>query len=204
MRGINLIPARRRLARERGRRVRLWACGLAAYAVLLAGAHIQLGRGGVETRDRDARIARARAETESARQEAERRRSEIAREESALLASGSVAGQPDWSMLFALIARTAGQAIWIESAALKPAGPAQAPTGAASQGSAPPGGGTLVLSLAGLGESHDGVSSFVLGLERAGLFSRVSLLETRRQAHHQSEAVAFRVECLLEAAGVGR
>ncbi len=196
-RGVNLIPARRRLARERRTRVQWWAGALAAYALALGGVYAWLARGSAPDHDWDAGIALARREAEAAREDARLLRAEAAREESAMHAAASVRAQPDWSMLFALIARTAGDAIWIESAALGP--PAPRPDSPAVGKSGPASGSrAMILSLAGLGESQEGVSSFVLGLEETGLFGSVRLLETRRQAHNERAVMAFRVECLLE------
>ncbi len=196
-RGVNLIPARRRLARERRTRVQWWAGALAAYSLALACAYAWLARGSAPDHDWDARTALVRREAEAAREDARLFSAEAAREESAMHAAASVRAQPDWSMLFALIARTAGDAIWIESAALGPPAPRPDAPGVGKSGPAS-GGRAMILSLAGLGESQEGVSSFVLGLEGTGLFGSVRLLETRRQAHNERAVMAFRVECVLE------
>jgi Tfp pilus assembly protein PilN len=126
--------------------------------------------------------------------DAARARAALAREEAARNAAEAVEAQPDWSMLFAILARAAGDEIWLESAsvsAVVPASGAPRPAGEPDR----------TLALDGMGRRQDSVSRFVLALEETGLFSRVSLLETRRKALAHGEAISFRVECRLGGEG---
>lgn len=194
MRGVNLIPARRRLARQRRMRLTVWSVAALAYAGALVLAYLgAAAREGPAGRDWNADIVKVEAEAAEFGVQLARVREDTHRQESALNAAAAVEDQPDWSMLFALLARTAGQTVWIESAALKPEAP-----GARSGSTGPRSPARLVLAVSGLGESHEAVTSFVLALESTGLFERVTPLEMRRQQANAIEVVAFRIECVLE------
>lgn len=194
MRGVNLIPAHVRLAAARRVRLRAWAVIAATWALALAGVYTWMPSAATELRDWDAPAAQIRQATDGVRQEADRLRAQLTREQALLASSQSIVGQPDWSMLLALISRAAGETIWIESSALKKDAEAPAPAPLAPR-KAP----RMVLSLAGMGETQDAVAAFALRLERIGLFDLVRVLEARRRENNGVEAVAFRLECLLEA-----
>lgn len=199
MRGVNLIPARRRLARQRRTRVTAWSAAAVAYAGVLGMVYAwAASRDGAKARDWNVEVVKGEAEASEFGVQLARVRADTQREESALNAAAAVEEQPDWSMLFGLLARTAGTTVWIESASLKPDAAGAAPTPANRGGSSPAASGRLVFAVSGLGESHEAVSTFVLGLESTGLFERVTPLEMRRQQANGVEVIAFKIECVLE------
>lgn len=189
MRGVNLIPQERRRAGARAVRVRLWAAAVIIYGGALAGVYVWMTLHAAAPQDWDEPAAHQQRAIEAIQQETNRQRVQLAREEAALRASESIAGQPDWSMLLALLARASGQSSWIESATLKPA-PGD-PSARDKQA-------LMTLSIEGLSVTQEAVSSFALALERYGLFKLVRILEARRRQNNGSEVIAFRVECLLE------
>ncbi len=190
MRGVNLIPASILRARRRSARIKLWCAGLVVYALTVGVTGVWVRSDRVAPRDWTADIEQVIRASDAVRAEIDKRRAELDREEAAARAAESVAGQPDWSMLLALIARAAGDSVWVETTALKPI-PGGTPD-------ARPGSDALVLALSGLGESQDAVSSFAIAMENLGLFKIVRILESRRQANNGREAFAFRLECRLE------
>lgn len=195
MGSVNLIPGPRRVARARRARVTAWAvvCGLYAAGLLIA-LVVMASRGRAERRDWESEISRTNQESSVLTDRLSFVRSDLAREESAHRAAAAVEGQPDWSKLFALLARCAGGEIWIEHVSMKPPG-TLAPGGAKPAAKEPA---ALRLSITGLGESHEAVSAFVLNLEGTGLFSRVTPLEMIRQQWNAREVIRFRIECTLE------
>lgn len=192
---VNLIPAPRRLARARRARVTTWAVVCVVYAAgLLTAFVVMASRGAAERRDWESEVSRVNQETTVLTDRLTLVRSDLAREESARRAAAAVEGQPDWSKLFALLARCAGGEIWIENVSLKPA--ASTPTGSLKPATRETP--ALRLAITGLGESHEAVSAFVLGLEGTGLFLRVTQQEMIRQQWNAREVIKFRIECTLE------
>jgi Tfp pilus assembly protein PilN len=190
VRGVNLIPASILRARRRSVRIKLWCAGLTVYALALVGAGVWVRSDRAAPRDWTADIEQVTRASDAVRAELDKRRADLDHEEAAARAAESVAGQPDWSMLLALIARSAGDSVWVETTALKPI-----LTGTPE---ARPRSHALVLALSGLGESQDAVSSFAIAMENLGLFKVVRIIESRRQANNGREAFAFRLECTLE------
>jgi hypothetical protein len=49
-----------------------------------------------------------------------------------------------------------------------------------------------------LAQSQLAVTKFVLRLEKVGLFSKVTLLDTSREPFRETEATSFRLECIID------
>jgi hypothetical protein len=128
-----------------------------------------------------------------------------------LRASRSIAEQPDWSAVMALLAAKAGPDVALRGCTVRPKDPepqqpkAPQPKDPKKSGAKtparpePPPEPVMVLTVSGLGKTQFAVSQFALRLEATGLFARVSLIETNREAFEKGEAIAFRVECSLDA-----
>jgi hypothetical protein len=153
------------------------------------------------------------------RRRSPRRGSEFTAVQSQLQASRIVAHQPDWSLLLAVLGTTTGEHVVLRGLRVQPAEPAPArardggrapaaqaaavPPGPSAAGrsvaaAAPAGESSFQLNLNGLARSPTAVSQFVLRLERAGLFGRVTLRDTGREPFLGGEAVSFRLECSFD------
>jgi hypothetical protein len=129
VKSVNLIPAPRRDAkrRRRHRNACLAVCG--AYASLLAGAvgvaHVALTGTG---RTLDQQLASAESEVQRIEQAAAHSRRELASARATIEANRTVAEQPDWSVLLALLAKTTSDDVILRGVTIGPP-PAQ-PRGA--------------------------------------------------------------------------
>jgi hypothetical protein len=198
MKTVNLIPAARRDAKWRRRHRKACAAACCAYAVLLACAlgvtYVVLSGGGGESIGD--RLASTEAEIGRLEQQATAARAELAASKATIEANRTVAEQPDWSILLALLAKTTGEDVVLRSVLVAP--PPNAPVPAAAtpgKPGTPPPLPEVVLELAGIGQSQLAVSQHVLRLEQTGLFSKVTLLDTGREAYLNSNVIAFRLQC---------
>lgn len=221
MKPVNLIPARRLIARQRQRHVRRCIVICASWGFVVAGV-CALGQGVVPSTtgggeegggatSLPARLERAGKDVEAAQQTVIVARDELANAQATLRATLAIADQPDWSTLLALIGRATGDDVVLRTFELQPraqAGSAAsvapkviAKTTAAGTASATsPKDGGFVLSASGLAQSQLAVTQFVLRLEKVGLFSKVTLLDTSREPFRETEATSFRLECVIDTA----
>lgn len=200
MKSVNLIPALRRDAKRRRAHVAVAAAACGAYAAVLAcglgAAHLvwAADRGAAEgvarrldtTHDDIRRLTGRAAEL----------RAELTRARATLEANRTIAEQPDWSVLMALLAGTTGDDVVLRSVSV-------APPPATSNTATPAGkeSDEVVLELAGVGQTQLAVSRHVLRLEQTGLFAKVTLLETGREAFLNAPAIGFRLRCSFGDAG---
>ena len=215
MRSVNLIPTARRDAKRRRAHLRRCAAGLAAYAAVLAGAcaavHVLWDRHDASL---PARVATLEKEIEAGEREAAGVRTELAAVRSALKANQAVRGQPDWSLLLALLGRQTGDDVVLRSCEVGPAvgtkavpaaglpaatavAPAAVVAGTGGAAGAAGAAGASRVRIGGLARSPLAVSEFVLRLERTGLFAVVSLVDTNREPFLGAEASGFEIECSL-------
>ncbi len=211
---VNLIPAERRLARERRLRVRNWAVACAGYAMALAVVYAccfmswHVGPDGL-----DAELAAVSAEAAELSRSLAAAESELSEAQDVLDSTRGIAKQPDWSLLLALLSKTLGDEVVLESCRLGPptasAQPArvqrvQLPGSSSSTSSSaavaaaarndPP----YALHLSGFARSQGAVSKFVLRLDELALFERVDLLKTSPEVLFDEGAVGFQVQCAFK------
>jgi hypothetical protein len=195
VKSVNLIPAPRRDAkrRRRHRNACLAVCG--AYASLLAGAvgvaHVALTGTG---RTLDQQLASAESEVQRIEQAAAHSRRELASARATIEANRTVAEQPDWSVLLALLAKTTSDDVILRGVTIGP------PVMSAAQASATPRGAKAaapdaVLEIMGVGRTQLAVSRHVLRMEQTGLFSKVTLVDTGRETFLRETAIGFRLQC---------
>jgi hypothetical protein len=203
MKAINLIPAPRIAMRQR----RIWSgrclvtcVGYAAVvAVVTAGAQAVVSHDGVEL---SGRLVDTAAEFDRTSAALARIRTDLDATESLLRSSRSIAEQPDWSALLGLLSsRTQGQIV-LKSVAVRPReiAPPQPATPArpGARGKAPPPPDpTILVNITGAAPSQAAASQYALRLESTGLFGRVTLLDTNRDAYVGLLLVSFRIECTL-------
>ena len=212
MKPVNLIPTRRILARQRQRHMRRAAVICSSWAVVIAGVcaagqGVLPGGSAATGGNIDGQLEKVAREVEVNRQAVSTVRDELSGVQATLRATRAIANQPDWSILLALLGHATGDDVMLRSFELQPNAPvapavkaAPTPPGArAPQPSAPaPRSAAFVLNLGGLGQSQPAVTQFVLRLERVGLFSRVTLLDTSREPFRDGEATSFRLECVID------
>lgn len=197
MKPINLIPAARRDAKRNRKHRNACVAACCAYAVLLAAAvgGVHLFLAGETGEPLSARLASAESQIERYQQQSTAARAELAAARATIEANRTVAEQPDWSILLALLAKTTGEDVVLRSVLVAP--PANAPTPAPANGKpgVPPAQPEVVLELSGVGQSQLAVSQHVLRLEQTGLFSKVTLMDTGREAYVNSHVIGFRLQC---------
>lgn len=222
MDAINLIPMHRRQAQRRRRRIRFWSAIGCGYVVLLVaasiGAHVVWGHA---DRQVGRKLSDVRGQVQQTRSKIEKLHPQLAEANMQLKASRAVAVQPDWSVLLALLADKRGQRITLTKCVLSPTdpprrkqangsdaqapGPDNPPPGQKGQSDRPDREAMhFRIEIAGLGESQQAVSRFVLRLERTGLFNRVRLLETGRAEFNGRPVVSFRLDCTIHEQRKGR
>ncbi|MDB5301979.1 MAG: hypothetical protein JWO87_3642 [Phycisphaerales bacterium] len=204
MRSINLIPAPRRDAKRRRGHLRWCAAGCGGFsgAVLLAAIACRVLWGGGEP-GLDRQLTIAQEEVRRADAAFTEARNELASVNAANAADRQIAGQPDWSLLLALVADRAGNEVVLRSLSVTPRPVeiiAAKPAPAAGKPAPPPPAPSrsLMLMASGLGKSQPAVTQFALRLEKTGLFSRVRLIDTSRENFLADEATAFHLECSLD------
>lgn len=195
MRGVNLIPRYRIESIQRARRIRAWGGVGAAYAVAMVGAwaaaqFIWPDRRLAVADD----IAVLQEQMHDDQVAARSLHPLLVQAQSTLAATQDIGDQPDWSYLTTLMANMLGDDAVLRSCSFQPA-PLPRPADAEA---APP---TRIerfrVQLEGYGRSQAAVLGYVRLLEEAGLFEAVTVLETRGEAFHDGQAIAFRIECIL-------
>ena len=199
---VDLIPRERIERRHRRLRRRVWLAIVAAYAAcVLAGAlgiRIADSRGDVQLQQA---LTLRRQTTTTAIRSVQEMGTLVTNASIRLAANRAVGDQPDWSVLLAILAETAGEDLVLLRCGMSIAG----------QGSGRPGGrptiridgGTAAdrartVELTGLAPTQADVSGFLLRMERTPLFRDVRLLDTRRQPVLDRTVVLFRVDLRLD------
>lgn len=195
----NLIPAGRRKAKRRRARLRIWIGACIAYGTVLLVAYTLCdATWGTDDRTLDEELERTAAVIVQSNSDILALRGTLDQARLALEANRSAGNQPDWSALLALLARSLDDELVLSQCRLiseqvAARGPAKAPPNA-SLGKPT----RFTLRISGFGRSQAAVSRFVLRLERADLFSKVSLISTGRESFLTGKAIAFLVECSLQ------
>jgi hypothetical protein len=210
----NLIPAWRLLKRSRLNRVRTWATVLGIYGSLLGATYVACLVFGAD--DGQAVLEQMRHSTERFRKagkEIHTLRASLTEASRQIAAAHSLAQNPDWSLLLAMVARELSDDVVLDRCSLAPVD-----TGADEKPSAAPAGTArteahgagevlyqrYLLDLSGFAQTQTGVSQFVLRLEKTRLFESVRLVKTQKRQFMDSQAVSFRIECALNGKGDNR
>jgi hypothetical protein len=210
MKTINLIPAPRLQARHRRLQLLRCAAGCVAYAGALGVATV-ICQAVLEKSDPQVqnRLTAVGLTIDHTTRSIASTRSELDAAMSTLRASRSIAEQPDWSGLLAILASKAGDDIVLKGCLVRPREP-ERPAAAPDPkkpgpkpAPAPPSEPVMIVALSGLGKSQQAISRFALRLEETRLFGRVMLLDTNRETGDRADAIGFRIECSLEDPGVG-
>lgn len=199
MKSVNLIPAPRRDAKRRKRHRRACAVACGVYGVALA---LAVGVTQLVWRTSGEELDEQLAGTNTAIQRLEHQgadaRSELTAVRATFEANRIVAEQPDWSILLSLLSNTRGDDVVLKTVTIAPPATLAAANGgggaapAASSSKTTP---DFALEITGIGRTPLAVSQHVLRLEQTGLFSKVTLLDTGREAFLNENSVAFRLQC---------
>ncbi|MCZ6836441.1 MAG: PilN domain-containing protein [Planctomycetota bacterium] len=183
----NLIPNYRRVARARRRLMHRWIVGVGLYLIALVMVipllHLK------PTHDDALKLQRAKYHGEIATSETTvgELQAELDEVNIALRATQLVENQSDWSILLNVLAGEMGEGIVLRECSMES-------QGVTHDGSGPK---HIFVDLRGYGQSQLEVSQYVLRLERTGLFTEVTLEESRREGFLESDAIAFRMRCQL-------
>lgn len=190
--GINLIPERRRLARQRRARIRLWAGVALCYtvAVVLVSVGYLTMSSSYDLAALNDELVELDAELASIQQQQQALRPQLSEQRLILAAGRSITDQPDWSLLLNHLAdHVLGDSIVLTGCTLLPDG------GAVDVGDIS--GSPLALTLTGYAKTTPDVSRFVLRLEQMSLFDKVTLVSTQRESFLSSQAIAFEAKCMM-------
>ena len=190
---INLVPAPRRIARQRNVRVRRWVIACAAWAVaLVLGYAAYRASWDPGPADLPNRIAEQHARAQQLQTAMHTHATQLADTTRLLRANAAVEAQPDWSALLAMIADALGDQVVLTGCNLAPMPAPDAPREQAML--APIG---YRVRLRGFGRTQTDVSQFSLRLESLDLFAAVRVLQTRREPFGAGHAVAFEFDCII-------
>ena len=192
MLSVNLIPIRRRQERRLRARARKWGVAVSVYAVLLALGYVAWRlEWATDDRDFTRQLTLVHSDLDEAAKSIDALRASLKESQLVLQLNQAVAGQPDWSLLLALLGKLRGEDIVLNRCDLEAA--PKGSTALLDEFAVP-----VVLKIQGYGNTQAEVSQFALRLERTGLFQDVSLVKTNRESFLAGEAVAFRLECQLK------
>ena len=200
MLSVNLIPMRRRQQRLLRARKKGWIVAATAYATLLV-----VGYGawrmvwGGDPRDQAQQLVMVKADIDEINQSITRVRATLQEVSTALHANQMVIGQPDWSLLLALVAKLRGDEVVLDRCGLDVSAKGPVATGLLAVASKEAFG-PILFHLQGHARTQAAVSQFSLRLERTGLFETVTLLKTNREPFKGGEAMAFNLECQVKTA----
>jgi hypothetical protein len=203
VRGANLIPHARQLARRRAACVKLWSTIVPGAAALLMGAYGYLRASWpTETSSLQEELESREERITLKQSESERLRSDIESVQRLIRAKEAVGQQPDWGVLLLLVSARLGDEVVLQSCVLDPVSQQDGkPVSVA--GTRPT---SFRLTLGGVGKDQRAIADFVRSLDNQDpgrLFDRVSLLECRRTPFAGREAMSFRIECALSDLGAG-
>lgn len=176
---ISFIPAPRVLARRTRHRKLVWIAmniGVVALGALgtIAARAILLGGHAVPA----SAITAAESRLEAINTEHARLAAELGGVESRLQGYAEATQHPDWSILIGYISHISKGSITLDAFALEPGNTR----------------GTYRVALAGLAQSQNQVTDFVLGLERAGVFTKTELVRSNRTPEGGS---LFAISCQI-------
>jgi len=209
MNTTNLMPRGRQQQRSCRLRLRAWGGVCGSLALLLAGGGIwcfaiaRLGAAPVSD------VLRASQDVAHLLEQQKAISADLAAAQNEAQSVRLISGQPDWSLLLQMVSQSMDDEIVLKSCDLArepdaPISPAEihpaasaARTAGVVQTELATRGQLLTLRLSGFGRSQAAVSRFVLRLESAEIFERVTFLQSSRQPLLAGEAIGFQLECPL-------
>ncbi len=182
---FNLLPLDVIEQRETSRTVRFGLAGAASYAAALAvvgGVYIGVNRPQF-AQAASTRIADAQAEHAGLMRQLEQVRQETQDAEHRLEATRVLSERPDWSTLLHVVAQSTGETVVLDDLRVSMVGESM--------------GRSAKVLVRGAAEDPWSLSTFVLSLERIGLFDRVNILRSQRAPRSAVTVTEFELECLI-------
>lgn len=206
MTNINLVPARWREKAARSRQKRRWIGATFVYALALCGvAAVAIAAADSDGTSLAADIAKTKQQIEQLDHAIIALKPALAEAQTKLSVARSIADQPDWSLLLAVLSdATKGDIALVRCQLSRSDGAAETPAPAVKNAAAapttrpaaPP---AMKLALHGLGRTQTSVTDFVLRLEQTALFDRVTLKHVSKESTEGGgpERCGFEIECSL-------
>jgi Tfp pilus assembly protein PilN len=182
MNGVNLIPAYRVEAARRRKHIHAWSVSCVAYGLLCLGVYALCAWQWSEGGGLAASLEAASTDIAVSSRAAVKLRGQLAEAQSRLQAEQSIATEPDWSVLLALLADLVGDDVVLNDCRLAPASEKSEFTS---------------LTIRGFARTQTSVSTFALRLEGVNLFDQVKLIKSNRETYMNADAVSFEMECTL-------
>lgn len=197
MMAVNLLPAASIAMMRRHRRAHLWTRILAAYVLLLGAGWFAVANF-LHRDDRgvSAKLEAVGIELKSLEQSVRGINIDLGKASASIAAARAVGEHPDWSILLKMLATLKGDELLFDDCELKPRATEISKT---KPDPLRPAG--YLLRLKGIGKDQQSIMQFSLRLEGAGLFDRVTLVDTKGQQFLGAPRVAFTIECTLEEVG---
>lgn len=196
---VNLIPAPKVLVAQRRRHTKQWIAACIAYVGMLCAVYVgcRIRWGGDNLQGGE--LAQISASiTEHNRKIAAVKNASVALR-AKIDANNAVGKQPDWSILLALLAKNLGDDVVLKHCELDLGTGASASAGGAGGDRRK----KFVLKISGMGRTQTAVSTFILRLEKTGLFREVKRTKTSLESFMTGRAVAFELACTLGTAREG-
>jgi len=196
MQGVNLIPADRREAQQRRRRLRHWIVASVGWTGLVVSASVgSQFLWGTDSAATASELTQTQQQISDSTQKLNNLRRQLAEAQVLRQTAQSLRDQPDWSLLLGILSSALDDDVVLREIQLSPQRGGTA--GDASRSS------MYTVQLRGFSRSQPAVSQFVLRLQQNGLFDEVKLVRTGREPVMNTTAVTFDVSCEIRESGGG-
>lgn len=197
MNSVNLIPANRRAAAAREKRIRSWGVVGAGYALVLLGVCGALAADTGEIRTASDAALKAQQRLDKVELEVAKATGALAATRVQLEAARAVGKHPDWSRLLAAVAQLKGDRVALTQLELGSVGVAPEPADTKPDAKAQTKSRSYTLRIAGLAEEAKDASAFVAALEASQVFDEVLLQEAKSARFSERDIVTFRIGATL-------
>lgn len=204
---VNLIPTNRRRARQYRTQMRYWIviCGSYCVVILVVFAILRTGHAG-DSRTHAGELEGVTEQIQKTNHAIALLRPELAAAQRMLEVTEAVTQQPNWSLFLALLAHQLHGEIVLHGCTLEPDNAAAATQEDlnldSNDGRIGHEQDSFIFRVDGMGRTQATVSQFVLRLERCGLFSQVTLVNTQRQQMWDTDVFRFQLACKLGGRGL--
>lgn len=179
----NFIPTPILTERRRRARKTWWVVACAAYTLCVAMLILWLRDPLARSRELDFRVQLAASELQGMEASLNRTRLELSRAREVLRSRAHLTGRPNWGTFLSLLGERRPSGLFLTHCALR-----------SDLGNLP-----IRVTIRGLAQTQAAVSSYVIALERLGLFDAITIQHVRREPVGQTTGLVFEVLC--EASG---
>jgi Tfp pilus assembly protein PilN len=190
MNSRNLIPLQRQTVKSRQRAVRRWLFINGIYLVILVAVGAVYAAT-VRSGDDDAQPSTLVSQTREIPADIPGLTREVTLLRTHLRSMREVTDRPDWSILLAAISETLGDDVVLDAVDCTDGGSGMSKS-VVSNGALPE-----AFQIAGIGQSQNSVTRFVVAVEELQFFSQVRLVQTAPQTLRGRECVGFEIVCTV-------